>query len=113
MTGFEGYCKVTRYGGSWSPNGQIRKMGIREMVNWMNKNGYKLAWKKHLPDGRINIGRRDARPSTGYSTTRRDGPTKRPDIGRRCPEHPDIVARARPLGKGWTNNEHEGKAGDP
>ena len=47
--------KVTRYGGSWSHKGQYRTMSVREMVNWMNKYGYKLAWKRHLDDGRISM----------------------------------------------------------
>ena len=67
MTGFEGYCKVTRYGGSWNPKGQIRKMGIREMVDWMNKYGYKLARKHHFKDGRIELDYRKEGCKTEYT----------------------------------------------
>lgn len=58
--------RVTRYGGSWSPKGMIREMSVSEMVNWMNKNGYKLVWKRHLPDGRINMTYRKEGCKTEY-----------------------------------------------
>ena len=61
-----GTCKVTRYGG-WSADGQCREMSALEMLNWMSKNGYKLAWKRDRKDGGLNMEFRKPNCKTVYS----------------------------------------------
>lgn len=46
--------EVTRYGG-WGSKGAYRKMTALEMVNWMNRNGYKLRSSRDRKDGRRNL----------------------------------------------------------
>ena len=47
--------EITRIGGGWSCKGVYREMTALEMINWMNKNGYKLAWASDRKDGRRNL----------------------------------------------------------
>lgn len=54
-SGFRGHCKVTRYDGGWGTKDMIRWMSVRQMIDWMNKHNYKLTFKHHLEDGRINM----------------------------------------------------------
>lgn len=59
--------EVTRFGGSYGAKGAYRTMTAIEMINWMNKHGYKLAWARDRKDGRRNLLYRKPGCGTEYS----------------------------------------------
>jgi len=59
-------AEVTKIGGSWSSKGCYREMCFLDMINWMNKYDYKLAWARDRKDGRRNMIFRKAGCRTEY-----------------------------------------------
>ena len=55
MERFNQTVRVVRLYGSWSAKGAVREMTLLEMVNWMNKHGYKLANARDRKDGKRNL----------------------------------------------------------